>query len=1208
MENLDYEKIIDNIRKNVKPNYQTKMLNGQVAPTVANLGAKKGYIATVSTKDGEYNGLSIEFLEDIRPLLTSEYIIKIVKMLQKENYDAILKKLDLLSLDQIQYILHKWSCIALNLYNNDFKNIKKKKYPILKSRAITIRSDPIMGKFKISSIGFNKKNNNSIVPSDWLDRIFNNAIDAHNEMDKLESRRGKPPVTYAIIYTMTVKSNETIFNSSHFRDNHNNIIYINWNGDSFIKKITTKVKDNYQFVRYDNIIIGFILDECLEPKKNICTKSRQIGVLVSRLQKAIRRGRYGSKILVETINLLNDSPNYNLPEHNFLRVSSSKQLVWRLFITILEDCRPFINKDGINLLDLILLVLITQKLEEYKFNKNILNAIIKLAVIVQYNDHNYDIYNWKKLKISSNTPFILPKNNNLFEFHNAVSLALENIIMMQGDKIMLQKYYSLDHELIPLRIPSNIDQLKKKKYIYHDPSIDNEILLASYDIHSKPNIILFYQACIKISLTTKEISKCIWDRSSSYNVRSTKEKQKDEHILSIQEYYLSEKEKYKLKDPFNESNKIIERKINKRTKRISFLILFGITYNYKNKRVIIAGTNEEPIKIKRNNKWEYCYNKNILNAYPKRVVNLTSYDPPTGYKWKKKNVITEIIDSDPYIDGKKINFFDGSSVIVSIVPDIEKNIKEKYYKNLFILLCGDEIEFNTILFFRKNYNKYLVNWIPYKKDIKYFNMELIIATYVKIFNQYNNIINIGPVTRNGEKMQNSMNYMLEGKIWAIFNIFSFLYPNTIKINGNLKFSIDKRTCGFIHLIETLQYIIFSKNTIAMGKIPQIMTTLWDHQNDSVNKIMRGFNSGQCGFGDASDVGSGKTLISLKIACDLIKNNTTSFSGILVLLPGNKLIKTWTDEIQQHTKDFNVIIQNRKKQKPKIYNNTIVITTMSTNRDYPIIHSWLLVVIDECLTVQNSDALWTEAAWKQRMMSKYLIMMSATFFRAKFDKLYYMLKMLQTGIPETREYLDTILLESIVSQIPNSKRKWKSNVNYFKLDSDTRKAYEKINQTDMSITVKYGKLHAFMISNKYIKKKIVSELDKIIICKESIKKRCLIYANSKEEAEYWSDNLDIPIYPKLGTHCIVTVHDGTYGLNDLIIYNVIIMRPPQPDLLPQIKGRLDRPGNKHNNLFIEYFVFENTIDIGLLIRMNIASQFVHNYIMPLARFYDISVNN
>jgi hypothetical protein len=68
-----------------------------------------------------------------------------------------------------------------------------------------------------------------------------------------------------------------------------------------------------------------------------------------------------------------------------------------------------------------------------------------------------------------------------------------------------------------------------------------------------------------------------------------------------------------------------------------------------------------------------------------------------------------------------------------------------------------------------------------------------------------------------------------------------------------------------------------------------------------------------------------------------------------------------------------------------------------------------------------------------------------------------------------------------------------------------------------------------------------------------------------------------------------------------------MRPPEPDKLPQIKGRLDRPGQISNDLHLHYFFLEETIEKGLLLRMEVASKFHHDYIMPLAQFYKLSLS-
>ena len=98
------------------------------------------------------------------------------------------------------------------------------------------------------------------------------------------------------------------------------------------------------------------------------------------------------------------------------------------------------------------------------------------------------------------------------------------------------------------------------------------------------------------------------------------------------------------------------------------------------------------------------------------------------------------------------------------------------------------------------------------------------------------------------------------------------------------------------------------------------------------------------------------------------------------------------------------------------------------------------------------------------------------------------------------------------------------------------------------------------------------------------------------------------YPdKSKRHVVVSYAEGTYGLNDLVGYQVIVTRPPQPDKLDQMKGRLDRPGQTKNVLYLKYFIVEDTIEEALLLRMDIANNFRDNYIMPLGEFYDLAIN-
>jgi hypothetical protein len=1211
MNEIDYSKLTKNVEKTTKKNYQARYQNGHLVPNVANLGGKIGDIVKVE-RSGEYSGLAVQLMEDIKPLLTDRIILKILTMYKKEDYMTPLNILGLSTMEQLQYVLHQWFTLATLNYDNSFK--QKKKFPMLDQWIKTMAHDPLLGKIKVVEIGQNQNTGGSVVPPEWIDKTFDNGQQMQEEMSKLETRIGKPPVTYAVIYSMIIQKNDKMLSDIKNVD-YDTVFYIELVGSNLKSSLSTKIRKGYQYVKYNNTLIGFVLDDILEPKGKIKdehqqSKIREVGLLVSRLQKSIRRGRYGSKALIETIDTLNISPNYNLPEHGFLRVSASKQLAWRLFISIIEDCRPYQAINEPELLDLLLLALITQRVQEYRFTKPVLNAIKLLAVIAQFNDTHDDLYDWRVLPIADDTP--LSKTSN---FHNALSLAISNIMMMAGDNRMLRKYYSLDNECFePFMYPPNLrtveqqNALPSKKFLYHSPAVYEDIILSSYDPHCKTSIILYYQACIPVSLTTKQISGYIWDKSSSFNVRSLKPRPPIDKLLrSVQLYFLSGTiDKKQNKCIIQTTKELVMTKPNEHAKRTSFLVLFGKKYRFAKKEIVLSGTEKEPIRIKNNNEWIYSDDQSLLNSYPERIINLTDIDPPFGYKWTESKVTTKIVDGKPRINNNIVPLFDGSNILESIVPIIDKSIDSSTYDIIIDLLAGFEIDFDTILNFRLGQLSKIVNWSPSNKHIKKINFELVKLVYTKLFNQFNNIVAIGPVSRSGQRMHNSINYLMEGKLWAIFNLFSYLYPSTIKLNGSLNFIIKKDTPGYVHLIRTLESILFTKEIIT-GPLPIIKTKLWDHQIDSVNKIIYGFRHGRFGCGDASSVGSGKTLKSLVVGRQLMESNNTIYSGILVLLPGNNLIKTWDDELKNHTEGFDVIFQKNNSDVGPINRNTIVISTMGRNRDHPINHKWLLIIIDECLTVQNKNALWTESAWAQSMMTKHLIMMSATFFRARFDKLYYMLKMLRTGLPEKSEYLDVILLESIVSQMAITNRKWTSNINYFELDPTTRTQYDVINRSDLSLELKFAKLNSLLVSSAKTNNFIIDQLRTLIKKLEKKNHRCLIYARANEEAQLWSKQLNIPIYPKKQNHCIVTYHDGTYGLNDLIIYDTIIMRPPQPDKLPQIKGRLDRFPQKSMNLHIEYFVLNNTIEMGLLLRMELASKFMHQYIMPLAKFYDVSIN-
>jgi sulfur carrier protein ThiS len=60
----------------------------------------------------------------------------------------------------------------------------------------------LVGKLKISSIGINTKTNESVVPENWTDRIFDSGDDIHTAMNALPNRKNKPPVSFCCVYSM----------------------------------------------------------------------------------------------------------------------------------------------------------------------------------------------------------------------------------------------------------------------------------------------------------------------------------------------------------------------------------------------------------------------------------------------------------------------------------------------------------------------------------------------------------------------------------------------------------------------------------------------------------------------------------------------------------------------------------------------------------------------------------------------------------------------------------------------------------------------------------------------------------------------------------------------------------------------------------------------------------------------------------------------
>jgi len=1276
------------VKNNTKPSFTAHMGDdGKMYNTVGNKGLREGEIAF---KDGgEYNGVAIKSLEEIKPILTNLRVAKSIKKLSNNDIQGCVATLRIVDevreyglgimYEVLKIWLEKNEIVVPNEYLSKATKITSDK---LLNWITLYRYAPIQGKFEIVDIGSGKEG--TIVPESWLGKEFSNGAELHKKMDQLDWRRGKPPVNFCCIYSMTIRKTKqwssitqdimtlnakigviVLPKNSQIIFFQNKKEYLKW-----LKNIPPEYKIIHTNIQTDKpgqkVVIGCNLDQIINKTPNY-NKKETVGILTSRLQKLIRRGRNCAQILKETMTFLWKSPNYNLPEQQFLKVSGCRQLVWRLFISTIEDVEPYIeNQNYLSLTDLVCLSLICHIDPDIQFNETIFNQILYTGLLVQHHDNlgsNWDIMHINGNNLEKDITTIKPKNNLLA----GLKLALLSIPMRGEDYIMLIR--SFNHlnrnDFTPKKLlVESVDQLLS--YSIQKDSYEGK--LASYDMICSPNILLQLQSGLSFipydinKHSTKSLSKFIWHYSSSLNIRKTNTtKQLDPELQSILDtlhniqkymensnYYhldisdlIKKTKNMSIRDTYIKNNQKIDHNVS----RLGFLLLFGqkIPFSYHGKKfdIIIAGTKDYPCKIKKVSKDSSDFLEGLdrfnvelefIKFFEKNIIIIDEPNPPIGYNWiwknkKKLQLKGKLIKSNSqksinqisfYVDDYEIEPFNTTKILVPL-PKIKPLPLPKELST--ILQQGfydskkynyDHYEINLVM---KLINENILppfDWIKLALESKIPEIVWRLVL-LKLYNNYENEVLIGPVDSGGHKLRDSINYLYEGTILRIYNILSALYPNTIIPKTSHKFVINITTPEYTDLIEKLNRLAF-RSHIKISKNPKkiiIKTPLWDHQKKTVDVIFGDIIHNQkLGHADASNVGAGKTLTALALMTNLynynIQNELLTHGGFLVLLPTTYLYDTWIDEIKKHIQGFEIVTQSANGTLSGIIGiNSILITTLGRMRDHPITHPWIFVVIDECLSVQNKSALQTEEAFRQIISSQYrCILLSATFFRARFDKLFYMLKMLDSGLPINKNYLDTILSEHIISNQPTKTREWTQNINKFKLPPKLMKEYNLLKKEGFTSEILYAKLQSFL-NDQF---DYVGAFRQTVIKAEKRGNRCLIYGKSKEEANLFAQEIkNVTRFPNIsGQHIAISWTEGTYGLNNLIFLDCIISHIPQSDKIPQMKGRLDRPGQTSNKLYIEYILVENTIEEAQLFVLEMANRFHKDYILPLSEFYDIAV--
>jgi hypothetical protein len=1281
--------------------------NGQLFPNVQNHGLPTGRCA-VRHKKGSYHQFALRAECDIPPLLTHLRVAEACRMLEKNDLQAAATCLTVENEFARQGPGVVYAALCLWLDQNGIQVPESLRQsstaiaPELEARLLLKRTDPIPFPISIAAIGCSDDSGTSVVPEEWLGRGFESGQQLCSQLDTLPHRQGLPESRYCSHYGLKLVPEPRWLTASEISEglipSHGISVTVE-NGHlstslehfapGTLKNWVTRMHENTRFLVHETSSAGAedespsagILIAC--DKEAICEpiptyqKTLSVGLLSSRLQKAIRRGRGASQTLVAAIEKLRLAPAYNLPDDHFKRSSGSRQLAWRLFISIFEDAEPYApSPDGqyLSLPDLIALSLLAHYEPDLQFNSFILGKLIRTALLVQRNDAPGKNWDWRKggkrTPITGGSPL-----------EKSCAVALDLMPMMKRDAEMLRQ--GCDHlrksslRPCPLQVQLTNEELLEASH----PAVEKATQLASHDFHCSPAILLHLQGSLPSipelhaqpqPPTTQNLRQFLWENISRLNTRNPHHKPSTDpasqsitrEIHAIQNSLLQGENlplPKRTAYPYQPAQPPAQAPADPLVARIAFLSLFGQSTDFpaagsqSSRRLkhaftaLVAGTPHEPCKIKKKSAKQSVYlrgedrKRGEVDFVEYRPPNdeLELPPPPAGYRWifdqeRIRLGISMAEDStDPengiepaecplvfHVQEQQVPAFDARCLLQ---PRLEPELANPSVEDAALIkqaLYLDSPEPET----HWETNQRLRILAAHRLDVAEPDLEwcelaeqsplppvVWQRVYTKLLGTFRGKVCIGPVDRHGDQLYYAVDYLYEGTLWRILNLLAFVAPQSVQPCGELDFKIHNESGSYLRLMRDIKKLASPRALSPAGSsVPTIRTPLWQHQASSVARITTELlENKRKGFGDASDVGSGKTLSSLAILANLARHNLQtqddSAEAFLVLVYNSALVQTWIDEITKHTSGFNVVTQDASgKLSGTIGRHTILVTTLGRMRDTPVTRRWHLVVIDECLSVQNATALWTQEAWKQVACSQRgVLLLSATLFRSRFNELFYLLRMLRTGLPESKAYLDAILSESITCHLPeNTPWKWTEETRLLSLDPETRQRYDHLQKAaGLQAKVLYGKLDALLVERF----DFVQHLQDLLATLTP-SDRALIFARSKEEAAQLAKRLEnVSLFPEIsGRHIVTTTAVGARGVNTLTEYNLIVTRPVEPDLVPQMKGRLARPGQNNAQLRWLWMVAENTIEEAKLERNQMAERFHDEHIVPLASFYQRAV--
>ena len=161
-------------------------------------------------RNGEYTGIVIQLEEKMYPLYLTNSVHQIYLNIESgyTNNLMLIEKFNLVNLfhkysNQIFRFIVDEFLLSNNLepFYLDYKEILKKES--MDKELIELKKKIKYDYHELIPVPIQVISCGSLLPEDWIYKKFDNGINFHQQIDKLDERIGKPPVTYLANYTMT---------------------------------------------------------------------------------------------------------------------------------------------------------------------------------------------------------------------------------------------------------------------------------------------------------------------------------------------------------------------------------------------------------------------------------------------------------------------------------------------------------------------------------------------------------------------------------------------------------------------------------------------------------------------------------------------------------------------------------------------------------------------------------------------------------------------------------------------------------------------------------------------------------------------------------------------------------------------------------------------------------------------------------------------